>query len=82
MKARIMSCKRALILLLTFVLLLIPLTLLSLQLDFTQPVSDSVGRVMTYLTHSAGKEGFLFTIVFFGVLGWVALPHSSSSMAE
>lgn len=81
MKARIMSCKRALVLLLTFVLLLIPLTLLSLQLDFTQPVSDSVGRAMTYLTHSAGKEGFLFTL-FFGVLGWVALPHSSSSMAE
>ncbi len=81
MKARIMSCKRALVLLLTFVLLLIPLTLLSLQLDFTQPVSDSVGRAMTYLTHSAGKEGFLFTL-FFGVLGRVALPHSSSSMAE
>ncbi|CSI55533.1 putative phosphatidylglycerophosphatase B [Vibrio cholerae] len=37
---------------------------MSLQLDFTQPVSDSVGRVMTYLTHSAGKEGFLFTLFF------------------
>ncbi|EGQ8591059.1 TPA: phosphatase PAP2 family protein [Vibrio cholerae] len=69
MKARIMSCKRALVLLLTFILLLIPLTLLSLQLDFTQPVSDSVGRAMTYLTHSAGKEGFLFTLLF--LVCWV-----------
>lgn len=49
------------------------LTLLSLQLDFTQPVSDSVGRVMTYLTHSAGKEGFLFTLFFWCAgLGGVA----------
>lgn len=71
MKARITSCKRALVLLLVFILLLIPLTVLSLQLDFYQPVSDSVGKTMTYLTNSAGKEGFLFSLLFLVLwVGW------------
>lgn len=70
MKARLWVCKRALVLLLIFILLLIPLALLSAQLDFTQPVSNGIGRLMFYLTHSAGKEGFLLTLLF--LIGWTA----------
>ncbi|MGL4827953.1 MAG: phosphatase PAP2 family protein, partial [Vibrio sp.] len=71
MKTRIKSCKRALVLLLMFTLLLIPLAVVSLQLDFFQPVSETTGQAMAYLTYSAGKEGFLFSLLFLGVwVGW------------
>ncbi|QXC55321.1 phosphatase PAP2 family protein [Vibrio mimicus] len=71
MKTRIKSCKRALVLLLTFTLLLVPLAVVSLQLDFFKPVSESVGKTMMYLTQSAGKEGFLFSLLFLSIwVGW------------
>ncbi|MGL4225582.1 MAG: phosphatase PAP2 family protein [Vibrio sp.] len=64
-----MQRRYALALMLMFIVLLIPLSIWSQPFDFYQPVQDSTGQAITYLTYSAGKQGFLISL--FLLMIWV-----------
>lgn len=56
------SKKYGLGLLALLMILLIPVSLAGLSVNLLSPLTELSGRILTYLTHTAGKEGFFYTL--------------------
>ncbi|WP_105976797.1 phosphatase PAP2 family protein [Vibrio sp. V01_P9A10T6] len=74
-KKQIQMKKSGLVLLALFSLLLVPISLVGSSIDLTTPVSEGVGAFFTYLTDSAGWQGFGFT---FALLAFLATRTATS----
>lgn len=71
LKQRLDDQKSGLTLLLLFVLILAPISAACMNLDFLQPTNETLVRAVVMLTHSAGPEGFLLTLILLMLwTGW------------
>lgn len=71
MKEHLYSKYNGLLMLLLMSVLLVPVCLLSTNVDLLSHVSDLTGITYNMLTNSAGSKGFLFTLIFLTAMTFI-----------
>lgn len=62
-------------LLVAFLVIIAPMSLLVSHIDLLSSVSDTTGLAFTLLTDSAGSKGFLLTLFVLVAISWKVLPN-------